>query len=203
MHFTQQDITDLDNRYRAHFINSLSGFKSANLIGTCDANGNHNLAIVSSVFHLGANPPLIGMIMRPHSVPRHTLENIQATKVYTINQVNADFYQQAHQTSARYDKNQSEFEQVGLHPELGQQIMAPYVAESALKMGLKLISTQTLAVNGTELVIGEIIEIMVDDEAITKDGYVDIELLDCVTVSGLDSYHVTSRLQRLPYAKPE
>ncbi|MCE2594457.1 flavin reductase family protein [Motilimonas cestriensis] len=203
MHFTQQDITDLDNRYRAHFINSLSGFKSANLIGTCDANGNHNLAIVSSVFHLGANPPLIGMIMRPHSVPRHTLENIQATKVYTINQVNADFYQQAHQTSARYDKNQSEFEQVGLHPELGQQILAPYVAESALKMGLKLISTQTLAVNGTELVIGEIIEIMVDDEAITKDGYVDIELLDCVTVSGLDSYHVTSRLQRLPYAKPK
>ena len=70
-------------------------------------------------------------------------------------------------------------------------------------MGMKLVSSQTLAINGTELVIGEIVEIIVDDEAVTADGYVDIELLDCVTVSGLDSYHVTSRLKRLPYAKPD
>ena len=203
MHLSQSAIAQLETRHRAHFINSLSGFKSANLIGSQDHEGNSNLAIVSSVFHLGANPPLIGMIMRPHSVPRHTLENIQQTGVYTINQVNADIYQQAHQTSARYAKHQSEFEQVGLSIELGNQISAPYVAESALKMGMKLVSSQTLAINGTELVIGEIVEIIVDDEAVTADGYVDIELLDCVTVSGLDSYHVTSRLKRLPYAKPD
>lgn len=34
------------------------------------------------------------------------------------------------------------------------------------------------------------------------DGYVDIESLDLVTISGLDSYHSTQRLHRLSYAKP-
>ena len=96
MHLTKQAISDLENRYRAHLINSLSGFKSANLVGTQDSNGQTNLAIVSSVFHLGAHPPLVGMIIRPHSVPRHTLENLLATQQYTINHVNKDIYSKAH-----------------------------------------------------------------------------------------------------------
>lgn len=96
MHFTQDRIDALDTRTRAHFINSLSGFKSANLIGTQDDQGQTNLSIVSSVFHLGANPPLVGMIIRPHSVARHTFENILQTGFYTINQVNQFIYSQAH-----------------------------------------------------------------------------------------------------------
>ena len=117
MHFTKQVIAGLENRYRAHLINSLSGFKSANLIGTQDSNGQTNLAIVSSVFHLGAHPPLVGMIIRPHSVPRHTLENLLATKQYTINHVNKDIYNKAHQTSARYEKDKPEFDATGLSTE--------------------------------------------------------------------------------------
>ncbi|EGU57164.1 flavin reductase domain protein FMN-binding protein, partial [Vibrio nigripulchritudo ATCC 27043] len=100
--YSKSDIGEMEDRFRARFINSLSGYKSANLIGTIDNNGQHNLSIVSSVFHLGANPPLLGMIVRPHSVSRHTLENIVETGHYTINSVCREVYQQAHQTSARY-----------------------------------------------------------------------------------------------------
>ena len=117
MHFTKGDIEALDKSNRTHLINSLSGFKSANLIGTQDLLGNTNLSIISSVIHLGAHPPLIGMIIRPHSVPRHTFENILQTGVYTVNQVNEAIYKQSHQTSARYDKNESEFDATGLTPE--------------------------------------------------------------------------------------
>ncbi len=35
------------------------------------------------------------------------------------------------------------------------------------------------------------------------DGYLDLERIDLVTISGLDSYHVTQRLDRLSYAKPD
>ena len=87
MHITKDAIESFEKDYRTHLINSLSGFKSANLIGTQDESGNTNLAIVSSVIHLGAHPPLVAMIMRPHSVPRHTFENIIQTGVFTINQV--------------------------------------------------------------------------------------------------------------------
>ncbi len=75
------DIAAMDDRYRVFFVNALSGFKAAHLVGTTSATeeGQDNLALFSSVVHIGANPPLLGMISRPHTVPRHTLENIQAT----------------------------------------------------------------------------------------------------------------------------
>ncbi|MCF2916327.1 flavin reductase [Pseudoalteromonas sp. Cn5-37] len=201
MHFTKQVIADLENRYRAHLINSLSGFKSANLVGTQDSNGQTNLAIVSSVFHLGAHPPLVGMIIRPHSVPRHTLENLLATKQYTINHVNKDIYNKAHQTSARYDKGESEFDATGLSTEYLNDFTAPFVKESKLKYALELKEHHYLAINGTELIIGEITDIYLDEACLQEDGFIDIEAIGTVAVSGLDSYHVTERLARLAYAK--
>ena len=68
MFFNTQSLNELEQRYRAHLINSLSGFKSANLLGTVDKNGQENLSIVSSVFHLGANPALLGMIIQVRRV---------------------------------------------------------------------------------------------------------------------------------------
>jgi flavin reductase (DIM6/NTAB) family NADH-FMN oxidoreductase RutF len=201
MHFTQQHIAALEKHSRAHFINSLSGFKSANLIGTQDTAGNTNLSIVSSVVHLGAHPPLIGMIMRPHSVPRHTFENILATGVYTINHVNSKIYKQAHQTSARYDQDESEFTATGLTPEYLNELNAPFVQQSRLKYAVKYLEHQHLAVNGTELVIGEITDVYFDEIALQSDGFLDLTAVDTVAVSGLDSYHGVNKLQRMPYAK--
>ncbi len=77
MELNQADLAKLDKRYRANFFNTLTGFKSANLIGTYDENDKENLAIFNSVIHLGANPPLMGFILRPTTVERHTYENIK------------------------------------------------------------------------------------------------------------------------------
>lgn len=203
MRITNQELDSLDKAYRALLVNSLSGFKSANLVGTVDAVGQQNLSIVSSVFHLGAHPPLVGMIIRPASVPRHTLENIIATGHYTINHIHPAMVEAAHQTAARYDKSISEIDAVGLTPEVSPLLSAPYVAESHLKFGVKMVSQQELEVNGTVLVIGEIAELLVDDKAVQADGYVDIEALETVAVSGLDCYHATQTLGRLSYAKAD
>ncbi|GGP75513.1 flavin reductase family protein [Shewanella ulleungensis] len=201
MHFTKDRIDALETRTRAHFINSLSGFKSANLIGTQDIQGNTNLSIVSSVIHLGANPPLVGMIIRPHSVARHTFENILQTGFYTINQVNQSIYTQAHQTSARYDRDESEFDATGLTAEYLMDFKAPFVKESRLKYSVKLAEHQHLAINGTEFVIGEIVDVYVVDIAVEADGFIDLDIIETVAITGLDSYHTTAKLARLPYAK--
>jgi len=203
MRISRDDINTMQQRYRAHFINCLSGFKSANLIGTADKNGNTNLAIVSSVIHLGANPPYVGMIIRPHTVPRGTLENILETGYYTINHVHEDIHIQAHQTSARYDEDISEFEEVGLQPEYSDAHTAPYVLESRLKMGVVFKEHKPIELNGTNFIIGEIIEVIVSDAAVGDDGFVDIESLQSVAVSGLDRYHKTTAMGRLSYAKPD
>jgi flavin reductase (DIM6/NTAB) family NADH-FMN oxidoreductase RutF len=200
-HFTQADIKALDKRYRVHFINCLSGFKSANLVGTRNKAGVPNLAIVSSVFHLGADPALMGMVIRPNSVPRDTLTNIQEIGVYTLNHVNSKIYQKAHQTSARYTPEQNEFNEVGLTEHYITGFDAPFVAESHVTIGLRAKEIMPLAINNTLLVIGEIEHVFVPTNALLNDGFVDIEKLDSVTVSGLDSYHQTNRLGRLSYAK--
>lgn len=129
-HFTSETLLDLEKHERAHLINSLGGFKSLALVGTSDSKGNTNLAVFSSVFHVGANPPLIGLIFRPSPPERNTYSNIIETGFYTINHVNETIYKQAHQTSARYDKEISEFEITGLTPEYKDAFFAPYVAES-------------------------------------------------------------------------
>ena len=203
MNYDSHSIAMMEPKTRARFINSLSGFKSANLIGTCDLDGNENLAIISSAFHLGATPPLMGMVIRPSSVERHTLENIFATKCYTINSVTHEFLASAHQTSARYGKLESEFEKANLTPYYISEFNAPFVMESPLKLAMNLVEHQTLAINGTELLIGEIQHVLISDTAVMPDGYVDIEALDILTISGLDSYHITQRVGRLSYAKPD
>lgn len=193
----------MPSRYRAQLINSLSGFKSANLIATCNRDGQTNVAIFSSVVHLGASPALVGFIMRPSSVARHTLENIKQTKQYTINQVNQSFWQQAHQTSARYVAQESEFDLCGLSSKYIEGIDAPFVNESQLQYALALKEIIPINLNNTMLVIGQVTDIFCQDTAIKQDGYIDIESLSTVAVTGLDSYHVSQRLSRLSYAKPE
>lgn len=195
-------IDQLDQRERANLINSLTGYKSANLLGTVNAQGQSNLALMTSVFHIGANPPLVGLLIRPHSVPRHSLENIIDQGEYTLNMVTRDIYRQAHQSSARYPREQSEFLAVGLAEDYSGTLKAPYVANSPVKTGLKLVETQTLAVNDTVLVIGEVVELYVEAALIGDDGQLNLDAANAVAISGLDEYHSASSLGRLGYAKP-
>ena len=201
--FTQNDFDAMERIPRLKFINCLSGFKSGNLIGTADQNGHTNLSIVSSVFHLGANPPLMGMVMRPHTTPRHTWENIQDTGFYTINHVHQEITAAAHQTSARYPRATSEFDAVGLTPEYSKNHQAPYVEESQIKIGLSYQHHLPVELNNTLIIIGEIIEVIVPEHAIMEDGFLDIEATQTVAVSGLDRYHRTSGIHRLSYAKSD
>lgn len=198
----KENIWNFQKLYRTNFINSLSGFKSANLIGTICSEGKTNLAIFNSVIHVGANPPLMGFLMRPVSVERHTYTNIKETNHFTINHINKEIFKQAHQTSARYEKDISEFDVCGLTPEYTETIKAPYVKESKIKIGLKFLEEQEIKSNGTIFIIGEIREILLPDDVILADGFVDIEKAGTIAISGLDSYHETNKIARLSYAKP-
>lgn len=202
LNLNNQDLTARSSIYKTHLVNSLAGFKSANLIGTISETGNTNLAIFSSVTHLGASPPLVSFITRPDNVERHTLENIKQIKQFTINQVSKDFFKAAHQTSARYAKNECEFLQTGLEKSFIDNFKAPFVTQSQLKYAVELIEIIPIAINNTLIVIGQITDIFCDKNVIGKDGYIDIESLGTVAISGLDGYHISQSLARLNYAKP-
>lgn len=201
MILTKHNIEKMEERFRAKLINSVSGYKSANLVGTIDSNQQTNLAVVSSVVHLGANPPLLGMVFRPHSTARHTLENLLQTEFYTLNHINPDITKQAHQTSARYPKEQSEFAATGLSEEFLCGFKAPFVKESNIKIAMKYKQHFTIDLNQTVFVIGEIETIHLNNDYVGDDGHVDLELAQSVCISGLDGYFLPHRLARYPYAK--
>jgi flavin reductase (DIM6/NTAB) family NADH-FMN oxidoreductase RutF len=201
--FDSSQIDRLDKQTRVHLINSLGGFKSVVLVGSTSYKDELNLAIFSSVVHIGAHPPLVGLIFRPSPPQRDTLTNILETGFYTLNHLNEAIFAQGHQTSARYEAEVSEFEQVGLTPEFKSDFKAPFVEESAIQLGLKFMEQVSLTINNTALIIGQIIQIHIPENCLMPDGFVDLEKAGSVTCSGLDSYHKTQVLDRLSYAKAD
>lgn len=200
--FSFEDLMQLPSRYRGVLLNKISGLKPANLIGTKSVKGQTNLAVFNSVVHIGANPPYLGFILRPTTVERHTYENIKETRVYTINQITTQIHQKAHQTSAKYERDNSEFDAVGLTEYFHQDFHAPFVMESHIKIGLRFEEEQYIKCNDTRLVIGKVEHLLLPDDMIEKDGNISLEQLDSVTIGGLDSYFSIEKLGRYAYAKP-
>ncbi|GAB5465896.1 MAG: flavin reductase [Candidatus Kapaibacteriales bacterium] len=184
-------------------LNCISGFKSAVLIGTKSSEGIDNLAVFNSVVHIGANPPLMGFILRPTTVRRDTYENIKDTKYYTFNHINSEIIINSHQTAASYDASESEFEAVGLSKEYIEDCNAPFVKESKIKIGLEYVNEYPIEENGTILIIGKVIYLSFPDEIQSEDGWLDIAKADTVAINGLDSYYTPTKASRLSYAVPE
>ena len=203
MIYNYDDLMQMEKQFRALFINSLGGFKSLQLLGTISEDGKTNLSVFSSIFHLGANPPLVGMVARPPGPQHDTLKNIKTISFYTLNNVLAEFYKEAHQASARYPSGESEFAKCGFTEAYIEDFKAPYVAESSLSIGLELKEIMSVSHNETSIIIGEIKWVKIDEEFVASDGFVDLEAAGSITTSGLDCYHTTKKLARLSYAKPD
>jgi flavin reductase (DIM6/NTAB) family NADH-FMN oxidoreductase RutF len=202
-HIDYKAIMNMEKQERVNFINSIGGFKSVCLVGTQNNLKQINLAIHSSLVHIGSNPPLFGIIFRPGVVERHTMENILTTKYYTINHINEKIYRKAHQTSARYPRNVCEFDAVQLQSEFKNDFFAPFVKESAVQFAMELKEKIDLKINNTVLIIGEVKAVYLPQNCLQVDGFLDIEKANSITCSGLDSYHTTQRLDRLSYAKAD
>ena len=204
MHLSLEDILAQESMYRRHFMNTLPGPRGVHLVGTKSYRKTENLGVFSSFVHISASsPPLLGFIMRPLTVPRDTYHNIKANKWFTINTLHPDYLEQAHQTSANYGPGESEFSATGLTPEYSDRCAAPYVAEAPIRIGLTFEEEHKISGIETYFIVGRVQEIFVPDKAIAPTGHVDHELLETMTVAGLDTYHRAGPSRQLPYARPK
>ncbi len=202
MYFSRQDILNLDHKKRLNMINSLSGIKSANLIGTINQTGQTNVAIFNSLIHIGSNPPLIGFIMRPSAeVRRHTFENIIASNQFSVNHVNSDILQNAHYTSAKFSADKSEFNECKLTEEYAYNFNAPFVKESSIKIGATLEEVIHIKSNDTRLIIGKIQHLVIPSTFISEKGYLNLEEAKSIGVGGLNTYYQLKKIATFPYAR--
>ena len=92
---------------------------------------------------------------------------------------------------------------VDLEAEFKDDFPAPFVKESPVQIGLKFREQIDIPLNGTLLMIGEVMELYLPEDCLQADGYLDIEKAGTIAVSSLDGYHATRKLARLSYAKPD
>lgn len=202
-HYHISDFEKLDKLFRANLINSCTGYKSANLIATKSNIGNTNVAVFNSVTHIGSNPPLLGFVLRPTTVPRDSYKNIKETGVFTVNHIHSNFIEQAHQTAANYDEKTSEFLETGLDEEYLDSFNAPYVQQSAVKMGCRYLNEYHIEENDTIFIIASIEHLYFVEGIQMPDGWLRLEDADTVAINGLDGYALPVLLDRFHYARPE
>lgn len=200
---TREELDNMDKIMRINLVNSLSGYKSANLIGTVSKDGKENVAVFSSVVHLGSNPPLFGFILRPNVVPRNTYENIKESGYYTLNHIARNFIEDAHHTSAKYPKEISEFDMTELTQVYINDFGAPFVKESPIKIAMKYVEEYEIKVNNTIMLVGEVEFVNLQAENIESDGFVNLSEAGVATINGLDGYAIPELKTRFNYQRPK
>ena len=203
MHFNTDQINDLEKIKKINLINSCSGYKSANLIGSISKEGITNVAVFSSVTHLGSNPPTLGFIVRPTTVPRDTYKNILESGIFTINHVYEDILEDAHHTSAKYEEEISEFDITELEAEYHNDCKAPFVKGSPVQMEMRFVEQYHIKSNNVIHIIAEIKNLYVKDDILQEDGFLDLAKGKVAAINGLDAYAVAKNNSRFNYQRPK
>ena len=202
-HISRDDISQMEKVERLNLINSCTGYKSANLLATKSLDGKSNVAIFSSVTHLGSNPALIGFIMRPTTVPRDTYKNIRETGYFTVNHITVDMIADAHHTSANYDTGVSEFDKTNLVEEYKENFPIPFVKGSPVQLYCKFVNEYFIKENDTIHVIASIEHLFFEEELQHKDSWLQLDKANVITLNGLDGYCLPKLVDRFKYARKD
>ena len=201
--FTKDELSAMSKVPRLNLLNCITGYKSANLIATVSKEGISNVAIFSSVTHLGSEPPLIGFILRPTTVPRDTYKNIKETGYFTVNHITSDMIADAHHTSSSYEESISEFDKTNLEPEFIPNHQTPFVKGSPVKLYCKYLNEYKIEENGCLHIIASVEELFVDKHLLHEDNWIQLDRGNVVAINGLDGYAVPKIKDRFHYARPD
>ena len=200
---SKEAIARMEKVPRLNLVNSCTGYKSTNLIATKSIDGQSNVAIFSSVTHLGSEPPLIGFIMRPTTVPRDTYKNIKETGYFSVNHVTVDMIEDAHHTSANYDLGISEFDKTNLKEEYKTDIEIPFVKGSPVQLYCKYVNEYYIKENNTIHIVASIEQLFFDEQLQHEDGWLQIDKGNVIALNGLDGYSLPKLVDRFQYARKD
>jgi len=109
----------------------------------------------------------------------------------------------AHHCSAKYEADISEFAMTELIEDYDHVSTAPFVRGAPVQMQMKFREEHHFKINGTIMIIGEIMGMYIDDELLNEDGFIDLSKGNIVAINGLDGYSIPKLKKRLPYQRPK
>jgi flavin reductase (DIM6/NTAB) family NADH-FMN oxidoreductase RutF len=195
---SSEEIANLDRSYRRDFINRITGAKAAWILGSFHPDFGENLALFSSVVHVGANPPLIGIVFRPSLNRLHSLRNISETKLFSLNSLPFSLHKEMHSASANWDEDVNDFQICGLQKVAGLDHPIPLIKEATVRMLLEPKEKIRIQSNSTHFLVSEIKKIEIGYSRLDSE---ELPLPDGLTyVSGLDLYCNVESVESMPYA---
>ena len=201
--FATEDLEKLEKVERLNLINSCTGYKSANLLATVSKEGITNVAVFSSITHLGSSPAMLGFIVRPTTVPRDTYKNIKETGYFTVNHIAESMIADAHHSSANYDDSVSEFDKTNLEAEFKEGIPTPFVKGSPVQLHCKYLNEYYIEENNTIHIIAAIEKVYFEEDLKHKDGWLQLEKGKVIALNGLDGYCLPQLVDRFEYARKD
>ncbi|MFK7819678.1 MAG: flavin reductase family protein [Planctomycetaceae bacterium] len=174
-----------------HLINIITPRPIA-WVSTQSSSGIPNLAPYSFFSGVGSRPPslLFCPANKRDGSPKDTLRNIEATGEFVVNTVSFELAQQMHESSADIDFETSEFDIVGLTAVPSSRIKAPRVKEARASIECELMQSLHLGTGpgASNVVIGRIVAIQIDDDVLDAEGWADAEKLDTIGRMGNAGY---------------
>ena len=161
-------------------------------VSTVSPDGISNIAPFSYFTGVGSKPPsiLFCPANKRDGTRKDTLKNIEATGEFVVNVVPFALADQMFQSAEELPAEESEFDACGLETVPGTVVRVPRVVESPVQLECRLLQTIHLGhgKGGANIVIGNVVQIHIDDNVLDENGLADPGLLDAVGRMGGSTY---------------
>ncbi len=170
-------------------------------VTTVDEAGRVNLAPFSFYNAFGANPPVVvfSPTLRRNSTKKDTLLNIEKSGEFVINAATDALVEQVNESSRELPPGTSELDHVGLTAVASLKVRPPRVAQSPANFECRLIQIVPIGTGpiASNLVIGEILMMHIDDQILDEKNAIDPKKLKTVARLGGDFWCHSSDLFKM------
>jgi flavin reductase (DIM6/NTAB) family NADH-FMN oxidoreductase RutF len=139
-------------------------------IGTYDKNKKPNIMTASWAGICCSSPPAISVSLRKAT---YTYQCILDAKAFTVNIPSEGYAKEVDYVGIASGKDKNKFDGAGLTPVQSEKVHAPYVKEFPLIIECKLIHHHEIGLH--TLFVGEIVDVLADEDVVADDGKVDME----------------------------
>ncbi len=154
------------------------------LVGTYDSQGKANIMTAAWAGICNSDPPCVQVSLRE---ARHTYKAVMERKAFTISVPGEELWRETDYAGMVSGKHADKFGDTVFTPVKSGLVDAPFVKECGMVIECRL--KETVNLGSHVMVVGEILDVKVDEDALT-DGAPDIQLLKpFIYSSGDNGYH--------------
>ena len=150
------------------------------LVGTYDASGRPNIMTSAWGGLCCSQPPCLAVSLRRSS---WTCRSLQLKQAFTVSIPGRNMVGQADFAGLVSGRQEDKFQSLGLTPQAGEHVDAPFVAECPVV--LELLLRHTLEFGSHIQFVGEIMDVKVNRDCLSPEGLPDPALIDALSFAPL------------------